>query len=340
MRGGEDHFEMEVEVSGVFVPTLQPQPVGSLVTVRLKLSKDAEALKTLARVTYVASAERAGPRGPGMGLEFLDVWGERATEQIHHYLDEVAGSTLPAPDWACGTTVLVVDDDANYRELAAEVMREAGFDVLTAASGFEALSLALKHQPGLVLTDVTMPNMDGWQLLRLIRARPTLRRTPVVFLTALTNDADRLRGYQLGVDDYVPKPFSQVELTARVERVLERANAADEAVANGMRGDLSKVPVSSLLMLAEMERRSGVLQLISKSDKATLHLRAGAVIRIELRDQHDRLEGMARFFHVLDWREGRFEFSATETFGADEVDTPSSFALLEHARRQDEETGR
>lgn len=332
---------IDVELSGIFVPTLRPQPVGTIVTLHLKHKKAEGGLKTLARVAYiVGQAETNDPRRQGMGLEFLDVWGSRATEQVTHYLSEAADALPAAPVVMSGMTVLVVDDDARYREHAAQVMREAGFDVLTAANGFEALSLALKHQPNLVLTDVTMPNMDGWQLLRLIRARPALRRTPVVFLTALTNDADRLRGYQLGVDDYVPKPFTQVELTARVERVLERASAADEALANGMCGDLAKVPVTSLLSLADMERRSGVLQLVRKGERATLHLRAGSVIRIELGDPHDQLVGIERFFHVLDWREGRFELDASEVYGEDEVNLSSSFVLLEYARIEDEDAAR
>jgi CheY-like chemotaxis protein/Tfp pilus assembly protein PilZ len=328
---------IEVELSGIFVPTDNPQPVGAVVTLHLKVSGDERGIKTLARVAYVIDEAHAdASRGSGMGLTFLDVWGSRATEHVTHYLHEVAGSTQPAPTWSTGLSVLVVDDDDHFRERAAEVMREAGFEVLTASSGFEALSIALKHQPSLVLSDVTMPNMDGWQLLRLIRARPTLRRTPVVFLTALTNDADRLRGYQLGVDDYVPKPFTNVELTARVERAIERANAAEEAVANGMRGDLSKVPLCSLLSLAEMERRSGMLQLVCAGEKATLHLRGGAVIRIELCERNDDLQGIERFFHVLDWQSGRFELSTIEVVGDDEINMPTSFVLLEHARRADE----
>jgi DNA-binding response OmpR family regulator/Tfp pilus assembly protein PilZ len=332
---------IDVALSGIFVPTLRPHPVGTVLTLRLKMSKNVDGLETLARVAYVVDAEHASAqRGQGMGLEFLDVWGSRETEQVTHYLSEIASSILPAPMKMSGMSVLVVDDDARYLEHAAEVMREAGFEVLTASSGFAALSLAIKHQPSLVLTDVTMPNMDGWQLLRLIRAHPSLRRTPVVFLTALSNDADRLRGYQLGVDDYVAKPFTQVELTARVERVLERAVAADEAVANGMCGDLAKVPITSLLSLIEMEHRSGILRLARAGERATVYLRGGSVIRIGLAEPHDRLKGSARFFHVLDFREGRFELSTAEVFGDDELGMPTSFALLEYARIEDEGAAR
>jgi DNA-binding response OmpR family regulator/Tfp pilus assembly protein PilZ len=328
---------LEVRLGGIFVPTEKPLPVGTVVTLKLRAFQSESELSTVARVAYVVELAEAGPnQKAGMGMEFVDVWGKRATEQLTHYLREAATTAPPATQWMAGVRVLVVDDSQPYRERAAEVMREAGFDVLTASNGLEALSLALKHQPSIILTDVTMPGMDGWQLLRLVRARPTLRHTPVVFLTALTSDAERLRGYELGVDDYLAKPFSNVELVARVERVLERANAAEQAVADGMRGDLSKVPLASLLSLADMERRAGVLQLTRDGDKATLHLRDGRVVRIDLNDPHDKLEGIQRFFHVLGWESGRFELIATDVSVEDVMMTPTSFALLEYAHLKDE----
>ena len=320
---------LDLAVKRVFVPTDAPLEHGSVITVNLKLSS-AVSLKAMARV--VAAPEREG----GMELEFLEVWGERATRQLSEYIAQDSMPPAPLVSWLKGVRVLVVDDDKLYRERAAQVMREAGFDVITASNGFEALSLALKHQPNLVLSDVTMPGMDGWQFLRMIRARATLRRTPVMFLTNLNSEAERLRGYQFGVDDYLAKPFSNVELIARVERVLERANMAEQAAAGGIRGDLAKVSLASLLSLAEMERRTGLLQLASEGDSATLHLRDGAVVRIDLPEPHDRLEGIERFFHVLDWTGGRFELIATDVLAEDVVKLPTRYVLLEHARRSDE----
>ncbi|HEY2735329.1 MAG TPA: response regulator, partial [Polyangiales bacterium] len=232
----------------------------------------------------------------------------------------------------------VVDDNEHYRERAAKVMREAGFEVIVASNGFEGLSAALKHQPSVVLSDVQMPGMDGWALLRMIRARPTLRRTPVLFLTDLSSEEQRLRGYELGVDDYVAKPFTSVELIARVERILERVNMTEDAVANGMRGDLSKIPLSSLLSFAELERRTGILQLESERERATLHLREGAVMRIDLGEEHNRLEGIERIFHVLEWQSGRFELSSGGVFAEDVLGLPTTYVLLEHARRRDEQS--
>jgi DNA-binding response OmpR family regulator/Tfp pilus assembly protein PilZ len=329
---------LEVKLNGIFVPSNQPLPVGTVISLKLKLSDAGPGLTTMARVVYTITPEHAAltNREPGMRMEFLDVWGERLAQQLASFLREAAKSTSPPSNRPNAALVLVVDDDARYRELSASVMRESGFEVLTAQNGLEALSMALRHRPSLVITDVTMPSMDGWQFLRMVRARPELRRTPVIFLTQLTSDEERLRGYQLGVDDYVAKPFTGVELIARVERALERANAAEEAVANGMRGDLSKVPLASLLTLAEMERRSGMVQLTRPGETATLHLRDGAVARIDLVEPFAKLEGIARFFHVLDWSAGRFELSTAALPVDDVMHVRTSFALLEHARMQDE----
>jgi two-component system OmpR family response regulator len=326
---------LDLDVSRVSIRTAQPLPLGSVVTLNLKLAGGVR-IKTLARVVAASSEISAPGRAPGMELEFMEVWGERTTKQLDECIDQESVRPGPLSSWLAGVRVLVVDDDKSYRELVTHVMEEAGFEVISAHNGFEALSLALKHQPNLVLSDVTMPGMDGWHFLRLIRARPSLRRTPVMFLTELNSEAERLRGYQFGVDDYLAKPFSNVELIARVERVLERANASEQAAAGGVRGDLAKVSLASLLSLAEMERRTGVLQLANRGENATLYLREGAVVRIDLAEPHDRLKGRERFFHVLDWSAGRFELIATDVVAEDVIKMQTRHALLEHAQRQDE----
>jgi DNA-binding response OmpR family regulator len=326
---------LDLEMTGISVPTCTPLAVGTVVTVNLSISSRVPPLTALARVQTVEQPTAAD--GPSlMRLRFVDVWGKHAAEQLTNYIEE-ATSIRPLETRSLSSVrALVVDDDATYREAAAKVLREAGFDVLTASNGYEGLSAALQYQPAVMLSDVNMPGLDGWQLLRMIRARPNLRRLPVLFLSDLSNEEQRSRGYALGVDDFVAKPFTPVELLARVERALERAQAANE-VAHGMRGDLSKIPLTSLLQFAELERRTGVLQLEREGERATLHLRDGAVMRIDLGVGCEKLEGIERFFHVLDWSSGGFELTSTEVLGEDLLRTPTTFALLEHARRHDEE---
>ncbi len=329
---------LEVQLTSIFVETDRPLALGSTVRLDIRPSPQARAVKTVARVVATVSTQEARDgQAAGMALELLEIWGERSTEQLAEYLHEAASQEQVAPSWTAGARVLVVDDNPRFREQAAQAMRDSGFEVTTAANGFEALSVALREQPSVLISDITMPGMDGWQLLRLVRARPSLRRMPVVFLTDLTSDDERLRGYELGVDDYVAKPFTSVELIARVERVLERANEANHGLPGSMRGDLAKMPLTSFLAFAELERRSGVLQLVHDGEKATLHLSGGAVMRIDLDASLDDLTGLARFFHVLDWRTGHFEFTTTQVSAKDVVELSTTHVLLEHARQHDEE---
>jgi two-component system OmpR family response regulator len=117
--------------------------------------------------------------------------------------------------------VLVADDEATIRDLLAGALRFAGFEVQTAASGAEAVRAAASSRPDLILLDVMMPDGDGFEVARRLRAGPG--GIPVVFLTARDEVADRVAGLNLGADDYVTKPFSLDEVLARVRAVLNRA---------------------------------------------------------------------------------------------------------------------
>jgi two-component system, OmpR family, response regulator len=171
----------------------------------------------------------------------------------------------------------------------------------------------------------------------MIRARPNLASTPLIFLTTQADDSARLRGYRMGVDDFVSKPFQGAELVARVERVLNRSRAQANAGGKGaLRGDLSQVALPSVLSLVEMERRTGNLLLVHGDETVTLLLKEGSVVRIDLPPRYAHKQGIDRFFHALNWKEGQFELSAVEVDVEDELQLPISFVLLEHARRQDE----
>ena len=133
-----------------------------------------------------------------------------------------------------GARVLVVDDEADIRKLVAELLRRAGHDVVEAENGRVGLRALHASPPDLVLLDVSMPEMDGWQTLERIR---DLSDVPVVMLTARGDELERVRGLQAGADDYVVKPFGRQELLARVQALLRRAAARPaeqtEMYANG-----------------------------------------------------------------------------------------------------------
>jgi DNA-binding response OmpR family regulator len=123
------------------------------------------------------------------------------------------------------TTVLVVDDEPIVREVVVGYLRREGYRTLEAANGVRARDLVELEAPSLVVLDVMLPGIDGLELCRWIRSRSKL---PVILLTARGAETDRIVGLELGADDYVTKPFSPREMTARVRAVLRRATAAPD----------------------------------------------------------------------------------------------------------------
>ncbi|MDI1459766.1 response regulator transcription factor [Catellatospora sp. KI3] len=121
--------------------------------------------------------------------------------------------------------LLVVEDDPNILELLSASLRFAGFDVKAVGDGATALDAAAKNRPDLVVLDVMLPDLDGFEVIKQLRA--DRGRVPVVFLTARDATDDKIRGLTLGGDDYVTKPFSLEELTARIRAVLRRTNGED-----------------------------------------------------------------------------------------------------------------
>lgn len=257
--------------------------------------------------------------------------------------------------------VLVADDDAWIVRMIATVLEKRGFSVATAADGEEAMALAEERPPDLLITDVMMPRMDGWALVRHLRSRAEFSGLPVIFLTALSSEDDRIRGFRLGADDYMAKPFRFEELDLRVTKTLRRTLAAvqqarEQLSSPSLRGDLSQMGLSSLLILIELERKTGQLTLHAPLD-TTIDLAlderpegepvrpppVGIVLVREGRIVHARLEGTTEpvdadcVYHLLTWPSGEFEFTACLVEGEDRVGSSTTALLMEAARRLDEE---
>jgi DNA-binding response OmpR family regulator len=124
------------------------------------------------------------------------------------------------------TSILVVDDDDDIRALVGELLERAGHGVIKAPDGESALKLFYSRQPDLVVLDVSMPGLDGWEVLNRIRE---LSDVPVLMLTARAEELEKVRGLRAGADDYVTKPFGRQELLARVDATLRRGRSAPQA---------------------------------------------------------------------------------------------------------------
>jgi two-component system phosphate regulon response regulator PhoB len=134
--------------------------------------------------------------------------------------------------------ILVVDDEPEAVELVEFNLRQAGFDVVTAADGAEALKRARALLPSLIVLDLMLPEVDGLEVCKMLRHDPATAAVPIVMVTARAAEIDRILGLELGADDYITKPFSPRELILRIKKILQRNQAATQEPAVLKFGDL------------------------------------------------------------------------------------------------------
>lgn len=229
--------------------------------------------------------------------------------------------------------ILVVDDEASSRSIVAAWLRSPEREVEEAADGEEALERIALARPDLVITDVVMPRMNGWTLVRKLRAMPETAPIPVLFVSSLEDRDDRIHGLSLG-DDYVTKPVDLEELELRVNVALKRAGAKDTA-GGGIHGSLRDMTIASVLAALSMERSTGLLTLSGVGVTANLVLREGDVLRARFDDPPRH--GVAVLVSLLRWTDGTFDFDSRAVGGEDELGMTTAALLLEAAQRLDEE---
>ncbi|MEM7579352.1 MAG: response regulator [Mastigocoleus sp.] len=157
--------------------------------------------------------------------------------------------------------LLLVDDEPALREAVKEYLQESGFSVQVASNGSEGWNLMQQSSPDLVISDIMMPQVDGYQFLKQLRDDPRFSSLPVVFLTAKGMTSDRIEGYQAGVDAYLPKPFDPDELVAIVENLLSRRNNGNQAVSeNGEIPDIAKLANEIAQIKAILTQRNAIPQ--------------------------------------------------------------------------------
>ena len=336
-------YSSDLSKGGVFLCTQTFLPLNAVVRLQLDLPEDGGEIPVICRVVYVrdeAAAARTG-KPAGMGLEFLDLTDD-CSVRIEKFIAErpprlSQRPTLPRD----ALRVLIVDDDRLSLEAAAVPFRQRGDTVETATNGLDALAACLKEPPDLILSDVQMPKMDGWQLVRMVRARPSLSSIPFIFFTELTGEDERLRAYQLGVDDFVAKPARPEILLTRVDRIVARLQQGTQTHVQQktLRGDLEQVSLPSVLSFLELERKTGILLLVGAAT-ARVFILEGRPLRAELQGSTNVLSPRALMNTLFGWKAGQFEFAAGEVNCEDELQASLTALLLEHARLTDEDARR
>ncbi len=229
--------------------------------------------------------------------------------------------------------VLVADDEPYVVLAIAEVLESLPASVLTAHDGEEALKLVRAERPDLILLDVKMPGLDGFQVATALKKDPITAGIPLVFFSALGAPSEKVRGLELGADDYVTKPIDAEELKARVRTILRRSRPSKRPAPLGS-GQLQAVSLATLVGTLEADRRSARL-LLSRGDER------GEVVFVDghiARAMQGPRQGEAAVYELLTWQEGSFQMAAVDPAQqvGGEVAAPNQGLLLEGARRQDQ----
>ena len=151
--------------------------------------------------------------------------------------------------------LLLVDDEPGLREAVKEYLQDSGFKVQVASNATDAWQMLQKNVPDLVISDVMMPKVDGYQFLKQLREDPRFKSLPVVFLTARGMTSDRILGYQAGCDAYLPKPFDPEELEAIVKNLLERRTTGTNTAGGGSDIEDIKLQIAAIRGMLEDTNR-------------------------------------------------------------------------------------
>jgi DNA-binding response OmpR family regulator len=195
--------------------------------------------------------------------------------------------------------VLVADDDPLALQLMRDALAELSVTVLEARDGKEALRLAKAEGPHLILLDVMMPQLDGFQVATLLKQDPATAEIPVIFVSALGAPKDKVRGLNLGAEDYLAKPIHAEELRARVQMVLRRVRPSRRGVPPAS-GELEAMNLPSLVQLFEGERRTARLLLAREDARGEIAFEEGRITRAA----QGARKGKAAVYQLLTWQKG------------------------------------
>ncbi len=202
--------------------------------------------------------------------------------------------------------VLVVDDEPKWLRIVDLYLRGQGYEVTTTLSGQEAIQKVRQDRPDVVVADISMPGMDGYELCRVLRSDAGTRTIPFIFLTGRDDDTDRLKARKIGSDDYLTKPCPLERLTQSVDTLMDRINQAKKIPLGqvGLSGKIEEVDLLDLIQTLELDQKTGALVLSHGERTGTLYFRDGVIVDADIRSPK-REEPL---FVLLGWKTGRYLF--------------------------------
>ncbi len=231
--------------------------------------------------------------------------------------------------------LLLVDGDAKSLRVMEVSLKKAGFSVTTAIHGKDALEKVQISPPDLVLADTKMPEMDGFELCKALKSDERFKHVPFVFLTNQKSVEFKVRGLELGGDDYLTKPIYIKEIVTRVRMILQKAEKERiekrETTKGGFGGSLADMGVVDLVQTFEIGRKTGAIS-IQGERVGAIYFKEGRVIDAEL----GRLKGENAFYRMLNTFEGQFEVQFTPLDRPERIEVSTQGLLMEGMRRLDE----
>jgi DNA-binding response OmpR family regulator len=321
----------DVSPFGMFIRLSPPLPMGTVVQV--VVSPNGQRHVMTGQVTHAMSEGEAKTLGrfPGIGVMFREPMRPADDEFLAAIGRLLERHAMPT---AADLRILVADPQTRLLERLSTALGNAGFHVATATNGMEALGACLSKTPDVALVERDMPVVDGLHVLQEMGRHQQLASVPVMMMSANATDLARLQALQLGAADFIPKPFTVLEVILRARRWARASQRDTERVV--LRGALADVQLPTLLQMFEQERRTGQLSVTRDQLVAWIDFVDGKIVRA----RSSEVEGDARsvVLKVLDWKHGYFELAGgPPTAGKVELATSVTHLLLEHARLRDEQ---
>lgn len=238
--------------------------------------------------------------------------------------------------------ILVVDDNEQILRLLRISLGKADFEVLSAKNGTEGLEIFRTKNPELIISDIMMPDMDGFEYCMTIREGDKNPLVPFIFMTSADSGDMEVKGYRAGADDFIQKPIERDELIERITKLLTRQKKVAALKSNsekeeaGLTGNLSDVTLVEIIQLLSFNHRSGILDIQSgQNQKAKICFEKGQIVRIE----GDYGEGNSALKDIVGIQGGSFVLDANSLVENSEknVEGPTMSVLMEACRLHDEE---
>ena len=236
--------------------------------------------------------------------------------------------------------ILIVEDEPGMIELLTVALEDEGYSISIANYVQLGLFFFDVERPGLGISDVMMPDMNGYDFCQQLRENPKTAAIPFIFLTAKKDVSDRVRGLNLGADDYISKPFHVVEVVARIKTLMQRVKRARPTQAHAtisepqaaFAGEQEKKSIGEVVQTIALTRKNGRLLVVNTGRRGEVYFQEGMVTYADV----DRKKGEEAVYRLLAWKNGQFKFDSGVTAKTRNLQKSAEGLLMEGMRRIDE----